>query len=369
MKWGKRLWIFLWKIPAADEIWKWIFSAVSPFVIGIGIAYLLDIPISFLEKRFLCSRKLAVLAGLALAALAVALFVEQLLPGLGNNIVILAGRLPEYYEKASAFLETAGRYTGLVPQSLLDTLEAQSRSVADLSRLAVELLGRLPDYLQEVWAYSVAIGSGFLRAITACISAVYMLLDKERLLSQARKAAWSLLSRRQVHWLMRVCEVANRMCKAFFEGKCIDSFVMGLLTLLVVGLLGLPYSGLLALVVGLTNIVPIAGPVVGGAVGVALLALEDPAQSFKFLAAILVLQQLDGKIIGPRILGDRIGLSTLWVLVALMVGSALAGVLGMVLGVPLLATVMAIGGEVMTQHRNERHASRIAVRILEEEEE
>lgn len=346
----------------------WVLSAFNPFLVGLGLAYFLDILVTFLEKHGFRSRRAAVAAGLVLTALVIALFVTQLVPDIWDNIQILIWNLPYYYDRAISFLRGMSGVLGLVPTSLLEALQEQRQQVTDLSRIFADILYQLPGHLRQVVEYSIAIGSGLLRAITSVMFAIYMLLDKERLLAQARKAIWALTGRRQAHWTMRVFQVANRMTKAFFEGKCIDSIVMAVLTLVVVSIFGLPYAGLLSLVIGITNIVPIAGPVVGGALGFFLLVLENPVQGLIFLVAIILLQQLDSKVISPMILGDRIGLSTLWVLVALVLGGKIAGVLGMILGVPLLATVIAVVGEMVTQHRNERHASRIAVRITEEDE-
>lgn len=364
---GIGLYLLLLYLPEFSSFCHRIFSSLFPFLAGLAIAYFLDIPVTFLEKRGLRSRGVALLVSLVLVGLTLGLVVTQLAPGIWANIQRLIRNLPSYYRQIILVMNEVERLTGAVPDSLLDSLQEQSRNISNTSRLLSGVLAQIPGHLQELWKYSVAIGSGLLRTITATMSAVYMVMDKERLLSQASKACWALLGRRQAHWMFRVCQVANRMCKAFFAGKCIDSLVLSILTLAMLTLLKIPYGGLIALIVGVTNIVPIAGPITGGALSVGLLLLENPAQAVLLLVILVVLRQLDGKYIGPRILGDRIGLSTLWVLVALMVGGAVAGVLGMLLGVPLLATGIAIGGEVMTQNRNQRHASRIAVRILEED--
>lgn len=365
---GLSLYLVLSNWNGFTAMWNHLLATLSPFLAGIAIAYILDIPVSFLEKHGFRSRGAAVFAGVVLFGLGAALLLTQLIPVIWENIQVLAWNLPYYYDRTIHFLKNISGLVGLTPEGLLEMLQEQRQQITDFSRLFADILYGAAMHLQQVLEYSLAIGNVLLKSITAFISAIYMLLDKEKLLSQTRKAVWALLGRRQVHWLFRVGQVANRMCKAFLEGKCIDGLVVGLLTFMVMQLLNLPYVGLLALVVGVTNIVPIAGPVLGGAFGFFLLALENPAKGCLFLIAIIALQQLDGKLLGPLILGDRVGLSTLWVLVALVLGGKIAGVLGMILGVPMLATVIAIGGEVMTQYQNQRHASRIAVRILEEDE-
>lgn len=345
-----------------------LLGILSPFFGGIGLAYLLDIAVRALEQRGL-KRPLAVLISVLAAGLALALLITWILPDIIQSLRQLVRSAPGYYDSLTELVQQLSERIGLPENPILQSMEAYRGDISNLSSLIVDAARRLPSHMGQVMAYSRALGTGIVRLLTAVFFAVYMLLDKNRLLGQLRKLAWSFLNRRQVRRLFSLCGLTNRMCKGFFEGKCIDSLVIGLLNLILMSVLQLPFAGLVSLVVGVTNVVPIVGPIVGGAIGFLLIVMESHTKGFIFLLMILILQQTDGKVIGPYILGDRVGLPTLWVLVALMVGGAVGGALGMVLGVPLMATLYTLLREKMNRRANAYHASKIAVRLVDEPDE
>lgn len=354
-----------------DQVWTllcWMGSILSPFLGGMGLAYLLDIPVCALEKRGVKKRPVAVLISVLLAAALLSLLVTQMIPGVVESIQLILQNLPSYYDSIMELVSRLSVRMGLPEDQLAKELAAYRGQITDVSRLLPNAMWEITGHIGQVIDYGRAVGTGVVRALTSVAFAVYMLLDKQKLLAQMQKLAWCFLNRRQVRRLFNLCEVTNRMCKGFFEGKCIDSAVMGVLTLVVLSIAEMPFVGLISLVVAVTNVVPIVGPIVGAAVGFLLVLMENRTKALIFLVIILVLQQLDGKIIGPHILGDRVGLPTMWVLAALMVGGAVGGALGMVLGVPLLATVFTLVREQMNRNSNAYHASQIAVRLVDEPE-
>ena len=365
---GIALYLLIDRWGRAWEILSWVLGILSPFFAGIGLAYLLDIPVRALESHGVKKRGVAVLISVVLAGALVTFLITQMVPGLVESVQILLKNLPYYYDSATALVRRLSIRLGLPDNQLLKELALYREQITDVSRLILSAAWEIPAHLDAFIGYSRAVGNAIVRSFTAIAFAVYMLLDKQKLLAQARKLAWCFLSRRQVRKLFNLCEVTNQMCKGFFEGKCIDSAVMGILTLIAMSVLQLPFVGLISLIVAITNVVPIVGPIVGAVFGFVLIVLENKTQGLVFLAMILVLQQLDGKIIGPYILGDRVGLPTMWVLAALMVGGAVGGALGMVLGVPLLATVFTMVRAMMNRNTNAYHASRIAVRLVDEPE-
>lgn len=356
-------------IDCWDKAWaviSWIGGILSPFFAGIGIAYLLDIPVRALERHGVKKRSMAVLISVLLVGVLLTALITQMVPGIVESAQLLLKNLPYYYDSATALVRRLSLRIGLPDNQLLKDLAQYREQITDVSRLVLSAMWELSGHIDLLIGYGRAVGTGLVRSLTAMAFAIYMLLDKQRLLAQLQKLAWCFLSRRQVRKLFNLCEVTNRMCKGFFEGKCIDSLVMGFLTLLAMSAAGMPFVGLVSLVVAITNVVPIVGPIVGAVIGFLLVVMENKTKGLIFLGIILVLQQLDGKIIGPHILGDRVGLPTMWVLAALMVGGAVGGALGMVLGVPLLATVFTLVREMMNRNTNAYHASRIAVRLVDE---
>lgn len=186
------------------------------------------------------------------------------------------------------------------------------------------------------------IGNGFISAVTALISSVYMLMGKDRLLRQLRKAVPALLPLPRARSVLEVCSRANRVFGGFIIGKIIDSSIIGVLCFVCMTLLRLPFAVLISVIVGVTNIIPFFGPFIGAVPSILILLIVDPIAALKFAVFVLLLQQFDGNILGPKILGDSTGLSALWVLVAIIVSGGLFGFAGMVVGVPVFAVLYAL---------------------------
>lgn len=185
------------------------------------------------------------------------------------------------------------------------------------------------------------IGNGFISAVTALISSVYMLMGKDRLLRQLRKAVPALLPLPRARSVLEVCSRANRVFGGFIIGKIIDSSIIGVLCFVCMTLLRLPFAVLISVIVGVTNIIPFFGPFIGAVPSILILLIVDPIAALKF-AVFVLLQQFDGKILGPKILGDSTGLSALWVLVAIIISGGLFGFAGMVVGVPVFAVLYVL---------------------------
>ena len=177
---------------------------------------------------------------------------------------------------------------------------------------------------------------------TAIASSVYLLLQKDKLLRHARVLTRAFLPKSAAETTLRICHDANRNFGGFFAGKILDSAIIGVLTFVSMNILGLSYATLISIIVGITNIIPVFGPFIGAIPGAVILLFLDPWQALIFLILILIIQQLDGNFIGPMILGDSIGISALWVLFAIVVGGDLFGLVGMVVGVPIFATIYGI---------------------------
>ena len=169
------------------------------------------------------------------------------------------------------------------------------------------------------------------------IVSVYFLATKETLLAHARKVVCSLFSKERVYWIMRGTRKVDTIFAGFVRGKLLDSLIIGILCFIGCSLLKMPYTPLVSVIVGATNVIPFFGPFLGAIPSAVLILLASPVKMLYFVAFIVFLQQLDGNVIGPAILGDKTGLSSLWVISAILVGGSFFGVLGMFFGVPVFA--------------------------------
>lgn len=312
------------------QLRAWL-GILSPFVWGLVIAYLLDAPVRFFESKLGGRRKLSILISYVLAFLVVGFLLRMVLPQIGDSLFLLAGRIPSYLDNLSALMQN----------SRLDEL-GLDKVLGSYQELLEKATGMVSSFLPKIVGYGVAIGNGFISAVTALISSVYMLMGKDRLLRQLRKAVLALLPLPRARSVLEVCSHANRVFGGFIIGKIIDSSIIGVLCFVCMTLLRLPFAVLISVIVGVTNIIPFFGPFIGAVPSILILLIVDPIAALKFAVFVLLLQQFDGNILGPKILGDSTGLSALWVLVAIIVSGGLFGFAGMVVGVPVFAVLYAL---------------------------
>lgn len=316
-----------------------VVNVLNPFLIGLAIAYLLNSPTVFLERRvfaqFRYRRGLAILVSYLLALTAISILLTLILPQVVQSVTSLVNNLSLYL---SNFNNLA--------QSILDRfdlegdlLDSMMVSYQDIISTAANLIAtKLP----QLFDYGMAIGNGLISGITALISSIYMLFGKETLIANIRKFLYALLPQKNADWLMETCSKANGIFSGFVVGKILDSIIIGILCFLLCLIIRIPLAVLIGVIIGCTNIIPFFGPIIGAIPCLMILLIVDPWSALRFLFLIIALQQFDGNILGPRILGNSTGLSAIWVLVSIVVGGGLFGFPGMVLGVPTFAVIYTL---------------------------
>ena len=175
--------------------------------------------------------------------------------------------------------------------------------------------------------------------IIGIILSIYILMSKEALIGQSKQIVYALFSGKKANTIVHTVHKCNEIFGGFISGKILDSLIIGILCFICLYFMKMPYSVLVSVIVGVTNVIPFFGPYLGAVPSTILIMLADPIKGLYFVIFILVLQQVDGNIIGPKILGDSTGLSSFWVVFAILVGGGILGVPGMIVGVPLLAVV------------------------------
>ena len=191
------------------------------------------------------------------------------------------------------------------------------------------------------------IGKFIVNIIIGIFVSVYVLLEKEKFKAQAKKLIYGFFSARIGNVLLEVMRKTNDIFYGFIIGKIIDSFIIGVICYIVMSLIGMPYAVLTSVIIGVTNIIPVFGPYIGAIPTVIIIFLTEPRMGIYFLIFVLILQQFDGNLIGPKILGDSTGLSSFWVVLAIVVGGSLFGFMGMLLGVPTMAVIYYLVGRVV----------------------
>lgn len=313
-------------------------DTVFPFLVGIALAWLLDIPTRYLEEHWLKNRALSVFAVLVGVVLVIWLLIAMVVPQLQLSAESFMENVPAYLANLEDLLNQLP-VDIMVDDTLVDSL------FSDWQTIWEEILTLIENYSSNLFAYGRAIGNGLVTVITAVVSAIYILLEKQQMVRQLKKVCHALLPTEGQRWLSKVYHLSDRMLTSFLAGKILDSAVIGLLSAVVLGLLRIPFTPLISVLIGVTNIVPIVGPIIGGIIGGVILLLASPGSVPLYAILVLVIQQLDGHVIGPKILGNTVGLSTMWTLFAIVIGGELFGFAGMILGVPVFAVLYNLGAE------------------------
>lgn len=317
---------------------------LSPFAGGALIAYVLNPMVELFQYRLLRGdprwRWAAILLSYLAALLVLALLGWLLLPQLAKSTVTLFANLPGYISGLQHTLYILQQNYHLPVAHFVELLDDSEAMMRELYTVASNAVPRIVSTLGSV-------ASNFVAVFTAVASSIYMLSGKQKLLRQLRTMAHAFLPRPVARNTLRICHYANENFTAFFIGKVIDAALVGLLTFVLMSLLRLDFALLVSVFVGVANIIPVFGPFIGAVPSLFILLLVDPLQALVFAVLVVVIQQLDSNLISPKVLGQSVGISSLWVLFAIVVGGDLFGLPGMIVGVPLFATLYGVGQEAM----------------------
>ena len=331
-----------------------VWNAMGPFVWGFCIAFVL-VPIQRMFEKWMANlslsahtkRVIAVSASVVVFLLIIVVFFMVLIPQLVNSFESLADSMDGYWESFQKFLQQFGNY-----EEIDTTLQSVYETLRDY------LLGwvRSADIIvKRLVTYSLTFVRGVLNFLIGIIVAVYLMIDQERWKGQVKKLAYALLPIEHAENLFYVGRLTSKMLDSFVFGKALDSLIVGIACGICCGLMKIPYTPLIAFIVGITNMIPVFGPFIGAVPCVFILLIISPAKALEFGIFILILQQIDGNILGPYILGDSLGLPPVWVMFAIIVGGALWGVLGMFLGVPLFSVIYVLVSDFVRKRLREKH--------------
>lgn len=315
---------------------------VSPFAGGIVIAYVLDPMVKFFYTKLFKEKKktrgFAILLAYLVAILLLVLLAWLVIPQIVDSIAMLFTNFPSYIQSVQDMLGMAQERFGV-------DLSSATKVLDDSEAMVKEIYSMASAAMPQIVASIGSVASNFVAIFTSIAASIYMLADKEHLLHQLRTLAHAFLPEKAAENTLRICHYANVNFTGFFVGKIIDSAIIGVITFVAMAILRLDFALLISVFIGITNIIPVFGPFIGAIPSIFILLLVDPIQAVIFGVLILVIQQVDGNFIGPKILGSSIGISALWILFSIVVGGDLFGLVGMVVGVPLFATFYGLAQE------------------------
>lgn len=355
-----------------QAIFAKLFSVLTPVLYGLGMAYLLAPIVNFLERAILRlrdklerkrSRAIRIHKGWLRAAsifltwavvlVLVYLLLSMLVPQLVDSITTLVNNLESYYTTiynwVTGLLSDNPELKDLFNRYYNETIQwLTTKLLPGLQTAVTNFTGSL---VTGVWSV-VIFTKNFLIGI---IVSVYLLAAKEKSAARCCKLLYGVLPEEQAKFAMRGFRRMDHIFSGFVRGKLLDSLIIGILCFIGCSILKLPYTPLVSVVVGVTNVIPFFGPFLGAIPCALLILLVSPLKCLYFVIFIFLLQQLDGNVIGPKILGDSTGISSLWVIVAILVGGGFGGVLGMFLGVPIFACLQVLVRWLLNTRLEKRH--------------
>lgn len=328
-------------------------KTLQPFIIGGTLAYLLNFILRFYEEKILSNdffkklnrsgkRGIGLLLTYITASIITYLFIQFVLPQLIDSIIGLVNNIPEYLNELTK-----------VTNNIFDNLNLQPEYI----NLITDKFGEAVTYIITIISnlvpvignFVVGATSSILNIIIGIIVSIYILIDKEKFMALGKKVVYALFSEGKAKFILRLATQSNTTFSRFIGGKILDSFIIGVLTFFILTIFKMPYVLLISVIVGVTNIIPFFGPFIGGIPAAIIILFVSPIQALWFIIIIIVIQQIDGNIIGPKILGDSIGISAFWILFSLLVAAKFMGFVGMVIGVPLFAIFYSIIKEIIEE--------------------
>lgn len=330
-------------------------SALSPFLMGFFIAYLLNPFVKILSHkvfRKVCKIKsrtiCSVLAILCTYILAFGLFgvvIIFLMPQIARSITDLVTLIPEWIQEIivglNDLLEKMKEMLPTVDFTFLDDIVNDNLpQILDVNVIT----GWISSFVPQFFVTSIGVIKGIFNLLVAIIVSVYMLYDKHTLGSAANRLLHACVSKTRADSITTTAKECNSIFGGFISGKMLDSLIIGVICFVGMSLLRLPYTLLISLIVGITNMIPYFGPWIGAIPGVIIILLISPIQALIYIIFVLILQQFDGLYLGPKILGNSTGLRPMWIIFAITFGGYIGGVIGMFLGVPVVAVLAFLIG-------------------------
>lgn len=348
---GLLFFFFLYRFDVIRGVVKAAGKILRPFVNGALMAYLLAPVCTKLENLFIkhITRKwakgLSILVTMLLFIALIWLLAYLVVPQIWSSIETIAITFPEKRDAVESWLSrfVADRYDVVI------ALERYLNTVSDWVQQWVDT-----KLLPSVQTWAVGLGNWMIWLLVAAkdlilglLISTYMLAIRERFAAQAKLINRGLFKREHAEWIEKEVRFADKMFNGFLRGKFLDSAIIGVLCLIGVSVIGIGPSVLVSVIVGVTNIIPFFGPFIGAIPCALLILLESPLKCLYFLIFIFALQQLDGNVIGPLILGDSTGLPSFWVMFAILFFGGIWGVIGMVVGIPLFAVIYDIFRQIL----------------------
>ena len=344
--------IALWNYKMIFDAIVFILGIVLPFLVGGAIAFVLNVPMSFFEEKIFYNRHLkdkkianrlarpvSLVLTIAVLIGVVVLVMFVVIPELTKTILSLGKTIQAFVPEAQRFLEALFTDNSEI-RAWLDSLNLD---VDQIMNSAVSFFQNgAGNVLNSTVSAIGSIVSGVTTFVIAFVFACYVLLQKEKLRVQVQKVLYAFLPDKKVESVMEVCSLTSKTFSSFLAGQCVEALILGTMFFVVMSIINMPYALLVGVLIAFTALIPIFGAFIGCFVGAFLILMVDPLQALIFVIMFLVLQQIEGNFIYPKVVGSSVGLPSIWVLAAVTIGGSLMGVVGMLIFIPIVSVIYTL---------------------------
>lgn len=338
------LYIFTQYWGSASEFVMRILGAATPILVGCIMGYILNILMSFYEKHYFpksqkkivtrSRRAVCMVAAMVTLVALIVLVIALVVPELVSCVQLLIAKVPEAMTHLAEWLNEME----ILPENIEETLIAVDweKRMEQIVKVFVSGIGNITDFLVGT-VFSVV--SGIVTFFVGFIFSIYLLSGKERLGNQLNRVMYHYMKKSWCDKIKYVLSVMDDSFHRYIVGQCTEAVILGVLCALGMAILKLPYASMIGALIAFTALIPVAGAYIGGGIGAFMILTVSPIKAVIFVIFLVVLQQIEGNLIYPRVVGSSMGLPAIWVLVAVTIGGGVMGIAGMLLGVPFAATL------------------------------
>lgn len=346
-----------WKYDVVIRVLAFIFHVIFPFVLGGAIAFVLNVPMNFIQRHLFpedkiekrkvikkLARPLSMLIVLFCVIGIIVLVMFVLIPQLGNTFSNLGNSIQAFIPKIQKWADTLFHDNKEI-MNWVNHLEFDWNKIMNAG--INFLKNGAGSVLDSTIMAAKSIVSGITTFFIAFVFAIYILLQKEKLSIQAKKVLFAFVRKGRAEATLEVLSLTYNTFSSFLTGQCVEAIILGCMFVITMSILRLPYALLVGIVIAFTALIPIFGAFIGCVVGAFLIFMVDPIKALIFIVLFLILQQIEGNLIYPHVVGSSVGLPSIWVLAAVSIGGSLMGVVGMLIFIPIVSVVYALFREVV----------------------
>ena len=368
--------VALWKFDVVLGVIRAIWGIIFPFVLGGAIAFVINVPMSFLEKKLFGKAKEKGSKAAGKLARPVSLLLTIVLV-VGVIVLVMFGLIPQLTETIGSLMNSIADFIPQM-QSWVREFTHNNREIMDLVnqmefnpnkaiQWGMSILGNgAGNFMNTTMTAVGSIVSGVTTFFIAFSFACYILFQKEKLHVQVRKVFFAFIPKRKAEVILEVCSLTYRTFANFLTGQCLEAVILGSMFVITLSILKMPYALLIGIIIAFTALIPIFGAFIGCALGCLLIFMVSPKQAILFILVFLILQQIEGNLIYPHVVGSSVGLPSIWVLAAVTVGGNLLGIVGMLVFIPLVSVLYTLFREYVYLRLKKQHIKCVTKTTVEE---